>query len=49
MPEGYEKIRNKLMRGSKKKKPMKKKDAQKHAAMIWNSLYPDNPVGRGRK
>ncbi len=55
MPKGYEDMRDEFMRGQKKTKtrkggkPMKKKAAQGKAARIWNSLYPGNPVGRGRK
>lgn len=49
MPRQYEAMRDKFMKGDKKHKPMTKKAAQKKAARIYNSLYPDNPVGRGRK
>ena len=44
MPAGYEKMRDEFM-----KKGMKKKAAQKKAAMIWNSKHKGkNTVGRGR-
>lgn len=49
MPKGYEEMRDKFMRGDKKHKPMKKKEAQGKAARIWNSRNPDNPVGRKEK
>ncbi len=39
MPEGYEKIRDSLI---KKGYPVDK--AKEKAAKIWNSKHPDNPV-----
>lgn len=41
MPAQYEAIRDKFM-----KQGMPKKQAQKHAAMIYNSTHKRNPVGR---
>ncbi len=44
MPAGYEKMRDEFIQ-----KGMKKKNAQKKAARIWNSKHPDNPVGKGER
>lgn len=41
MPEGYEKIRDRLIEQGKSEK-----EAKTIAAKIWNSKNPDNPVGR---
>lgn len=43
MPKGYEKMRDKFMKGG-----LKKKAAQAKAARIWNARHPKDPVGRGR-
>jgi hypothetical protein len=41
MPAQYEAIRDKLKKGG-----MSLKESKKHAAMIYNSKYKKNPVGR---
>lgn len=41
MPKMYEVIRDKFL-----KRGMDVKLAKKHAAMIYNSMNPDDPVGR---
>ena len=42
MPEGYERLRDKL----REEKKLGYRAAQKKAAKIWNSRHPDNPVSR---
>ncbi|MFH1209642.1 MAG: hypothetical protein V1663_02540 [archaeon] len=44
MPEGYEKMRDKFIADG-----MKKKEAQRKAAMIWNAKHPDNPVTKSHE
>jgi len=44
MPEGYIKIRDRLIHQGR---PVK--EAQRKAAAIWNKYHPDNPVGRHEK
>lgn len=41
MPAGYEAIRDRFLA-----KGYERKEAEKHAARIWNHFHPDNPVGR---
>ena len=48
MPEGYEKLRDKL----KREEGLSHDEAQKKAAKIWNAKHPNNPVTgkhRGKK
>lgn len=44
MPAQYEAIKEKLL-----KQGMDRQEAEKHAAMIYNSTHPKNPVTKNSK